>query len=287
MQKTVEHVEQQPGESEGLIKTPRQLIITVILAFIIPIFIIVSLVKLASVSFTLGGEQEAQTPDAIAQRIQPVAGFKLVDADAPVESKTGQQVYESTCAACHGSGVAGAPTMGDKAAWAPLIDSGFDTMLKIALEGKGAMPPRGGNAALSDLEVARAVTHMANAAGASFDEPQADGEAPADAPAQDTAAADNAAEPEAQPAAATETAAIDPAGEKLYNSVCFACHTSGVAGAPKLGDKAGWASYQETGFDTMLANAIKGVGAMPPRGGSQASDDEMKAALQFILSKLD
>lgn len=315
MQNTVENVEQQSGEPEGLIKTPRQLIVTVILAFVIPIFTIVMLVKLVSVTSLLGGDKISQSADAIAQRIQPVAGFKLVDADAPTESKTGDQVYASTCAACHDSGLAGAPKLGDAAAWAPLIDSGFDAMLKIALEGKGAMPARGGNADLSDLEVARAVTYMANQGGGSFAEPEDDGAAADDASADTPAEAPEAATEEAaapaadttevaaestddaaQDAAADEPAAadtavaaaeIDPAGKKLYDSVCFACHTSGVAGAPKLGDKGSWARYIDTGFDAMMANAIKGVGAMPPRGGTQASDDELKAALQYMLSTLD
>lgn len=314
MQNT-EHVEETPSESEGLIKTPRQLIVTVILAFLIPIIGIFMLVKLVAVTSPMGAGSKAQSSEAIAERIQPVAGFKLVDASAPTESKTGEQVYESTCAACHSSGVAGAPKTGDDAAWAPLIETGFDEMLKIAIDGVGAMPPRGGNASLSDLEVARAVTYMANQSGASFDEPTEPSSTPADSvetqqTAEKPVEVDDAAqqptqeqdEPEVatdetQPAVAAAPdsdqaqagateAELDPAGEKLYKAVCFTCHTSGVANAPKLGDKADWAPYIETGFDAMLEKSIHGVGAMPPRGGSQASDDEMKAALEFMLSKV-
>jgi cytochrome c5 len=65
--------------------------------------------------------------------------------------------------------------------------------------------------------------------------------------------------------------------------VCFACHDTGAAGAPKHGDKAAWAPFVATGLDTMVQNAIHGVGAMPPRGGSQATDAEMKAAVQYIM----
>lgn len=346
MQNTEEHVEETHSESEGLIKTPRQLIITVILAFIVPIAIIILLVNLVSFTSSMGAGSSAQSSEAIAKRIQPVAGFKLVDADAPVESKTGDQVYESTCAACHSAGVAGAPKVGDEATWAPLIDSGFDELLKIAIEGVGAMPPRGGNSSLSDLEVARAVVYMANESGASFDEPadeagdetgdetgnqdaddadadadnaeqsQADStaadaeaqtdneadkaqgdksdndvnddnasDAKADSASDDTASDDNADSPNSDQAA--DTAELDPAGEKLYKSVCFTCHTTGVAGAPKLGDKEAWAPYTEAGIDTMLEKAIEGVGAMPPRGGSQASDEEMKASIEYILSTLE
>ncbi|TAN20539.1 MAG: hypothetical protein EPN30_10090 [Actinomycetota bacterium] len=75
----------------------------------------------------------------------------------------------------------------------------------------------------------------------------------------------------------------NPIGDKLYHTVCFACHAVGAAGAPKFGNKADWAPFIETGQDAMLKNAIRGVGAMPPRGGSQATDAEMKAAIQYMV----
>ena len=117
---------------ESAIKTPRQLLITVILAFLIPIAVIALLVSLVSTSIRTGAGSDSQSEEAIARRIQPVAGFKLVDADAPKVFKTGEQVYQSTCAACHGTGVAGAPKFGDQAAWAPYIEQGYDSLLKRA-----------------------------------------------------------------------------------------------------------------------------------------------------------
>lgn len=302
MNNTEEHVEETIEEHEGLIKTPKQLIVTVVLAFIVPIFIIMLLVNLVAASSQMGTGSDAQTDEAIAQRIQPVAGFSLVDANAPKVFKTGQQVFESTCTACHTAGVAGAPKIGDSAAWAPFVKTGYEEMVKNAIHGVGAMPPKGGNPSLSDFEVARAVVYIANKSGASFDEPKepaAEGKAdeaakpaaaPAPAPAAAAApkaepakAAAPAAKAEAPAAPAAETAAIDPAGEKLYKAVCFACHASGVAGAPKFGDKAAWSKYIETGMDAMVQNAIHGVGAMPPRGGSQASDAEVKAAVEYMV----
>ena len=65
---------------------------------------------------------------------------------------------------CHGAGIAGAPKFGDKAAWAPRLKTGIDTLHSNALKGKGAMPPKGGNGALSDDEVKAAVDYMAAAA---------------------------------------------------------------------------------------------------------------------------
>ncbi|NYT85061.1 c-type cytochrome [Pollutimonas harenae] len=304
MNNTEEHVEETIEEHEGLIKTPKQLIVTVILAFIVPIVLIILLVNLVEASAQMGSGSDAQTEESIANRIKPVASFHLVDANAPKVFKTGQQVFESTCTACHTAGVAGAPKLGDKAAWAPFIKAGYEEMVKVAIHGKGAMPPKGGNPSLDDFEVERAVVYIANQSGASFEEPKEPaGDAPAAdakpaeaaaaaaaqaAPTEAPAAAAPAAEAPAAPAAkaeapAEQAAAIDPAGEKLYKSVCFACHAAGVANAPKFGDKAAWAPLIESGMDTMVSIAINGKGAMPPRGGSQASDAEIKAAVQYMV----
>src|SRR3546814_7712991 len=113
MNNTEQHVEETIAEHEGLIKTPKQCIVTVILAFIVPIIVIMLLVKLVAASSQMGSGSDAQTAEAIAQRIKPVAGFSLVDANAPKVFKTGQQVFESTCTACHTAGVAGATKNGD------------------------------------------------------------------------------------------------------------------------------------------------------------------------------
>src|SRR5690554_3757670 len=203
MQNKVEHVEDTPGESEGLIKTPRQLIITIFLSFLIPVVVILLLVKLVAVTSPMGAGSEAQSSESIAQRIQPVAQFRLVDAagDASDESRTGEQVYELTCATCHAAGVAGAPALGDEAAWAPLIESGFDEMVRIAIEGVGAMPPRGGNPSLSDTEVARAVAFMANNSGGSFEEPSDDGATETAAATDEAQPADDAAQAQTEGAA--------------------------------------------------------------------------------------
>lgn len=284
---------------ESSIKTPRQLLITVILAFLIPITVIILLVNLVGSTIRTGAGSEGQTPEAIAKRIQPVAGFKLVDANAPKVFKTGQQVFESTCTACHTAGVSGAPKFGDKSSWAPFIKQGYDDLVKNAIHGIGPMPPKGGNSTLDDFEVARAVVYMANHSGANFPEPKE----PAPAAAKPVAAAAPAPAPapapaavaQAKPAESAAPAAAKPAetkaegvstnavGDKLYHTVCFACHAVGAAGSPKFGDKAAWAPFIKTGLDTMLKNAISGVGAMPPRGGSQATDEEMKAAIQYMV----
>jgi len=75
-------------------------------------------------------------------------------------------------------------------------------------------------------------------------------------------------------------------GQKTYESSCQACHSTGAAGAPKTGDKEAWAPRIATGMDTMLAIAIKGKGAMPPKGAcASCSDDDLKAAIEYMVSQ--
>ena len=86
-------------------------------------------------------------------------------------------------------------------------------------------------------------------------------------------------------AAATEPAAAK-SGEQIYNSNCMACHATGAAGAPKLGDVAAWAPRIAAGMGTLLANAIKGINAMPPKGLCMScSDADLQAAIEYIVSK--
>jgi cytochrome c5 len=81
-------------------------------------------------------------------------------------------------------------------------------------------------------------------------------------------------------AANTATTSGPPA---LYNQVCSACHPTGVAGAPKVGDKAAWAPRIALGIDELTAIAIKGKGAMPPKGGSSASDADIKSVVSYMV----
>lgn len=87
------------------------------------------------------------------------------------------------------------------------------------------------------------------------------------------------------PALAAASGQTNPAGEKLYKSACLACHMAGVAGAPKLGDKAAWAERSAKGMDAMMEITLNGKGAMPPRGATKADDATLKAAVEYMLSK--
>ncbi|MFI4940527.1 MAG: c-type cytochrome [Burkholderiales bacterium] len=193
------------NEHESAIKTPKQLIAVIIAAFLVPIVCIVLLVQYVTGNPKVGAGSNGQTPEAIAARIAPVAsqGFTLEDVNAPKQLKTGEEVYKATCVACHATGAAGSPKFGDAGAWAPRIKQGYDTLLAHALSGFKVMPPKGGNPALDNVEVGRAIVYMANHGGASFKEPEATASAaPATAPAAGANAVSPAASAPAAPAAA-------------------------------------------------------------------------------------
>jgi len=115
------------------------------------------------------------TPEKVAERIKPVSGIEMGAPAAAPGARSGEAIVNATCVACHKAGVSGAPKIGDKNDWAPRIKTGLSAMLQVALKGKGAMPPKGGDSSLTDAEVARAVVFMANSAGAGFKEPAAPG----------------------------------------------------------------------------------------------------------------
>jgi cytochrome c5 len=150
---------------ESLIKTPKQLVVVLALAFVVPIVVIVLLAQLATSGRTY--DEDARSPEAIAKRIKPVAEVNLGAAGAggkePAAKADGRTVYESTCMACHGAGVANAPKFGDKKAWALHLMHGTEHVYENALKGKGAMPPKGGNLTLSEGEVKAAVDYMLGA----------------------------------------------------------------------------------------------------------------------------
>ncbi len=175
-------------ERNSFIKTPKQLIVVILLGFSVPVILIVLLAMLA----TTGGfdaDHPAMSDEAIAQRIKPVGKVVLGDPSAPAPGPApasesaptgkpapsaavaaapaakpaaadGKAIYEKVCAVCHGAGVAGAPKTGDKAAWAPRIKQGMEALYAASIKGKGAMPPKGGAVQLSDAEVKAAVDHL-------------------------------------------------------------------------------------------------------------------------------
>ena len=277
------------------IKTPRQLIIVIALAFIVPV-IVISLLATYVVRSTISGGtgSDAMGEKAIAERMRPVGLVAFADPSAAKSLQSGEAVYAAACSACHAAGIAGAPRTGDAAAWAPRIKQGFDLLVKHAVEGFKAMPPKGGNSNLDSIEVARAVAFIANQAGAKFKEPAAPAVSAATAvapsvaaPATGIAAVTTAAAAPSATAGAAKGAAVAAKvdGAKVYASGCNVCHAAGVAGAPKFGDKAAWAPRIRQGIDALTASVMKGKGAMPPRGGiANVSDAELRAAVEHMAA---
>ena len=279
------------GPHEGPIKTPKQLILAVLYAFVVPIIVIVLLVEYVTSDHRPAAGSEALTPAAVAVRIQPVGRVQVKDASDLSTLKTGEQVFVAQCTTCHTAGLVGAPKLGDAAAWGPRIKTGYDALLHSALGGKGNMGAQGGGD-FTDLEIGRAVVYMANQAGGTFDEPKppvagASAAAPTIAAAPAVAAAPApAAAPVVAAAAAPKTADAGAAVPALYTQLCQTCHATGVANAPKVGDKAAWAARlaEAKDIDGVTAIAIKGKGAMPPKGGSTASDAEIKAVVTYMVN---
>jgi len=344
--------------------------------------------------------------NALVQRIEPIAsvrtsaddlpeaGSEVVVADASGGAKSGEELVNGACAACHVAGVAGAPKLDDEAAWAERREAGLDALVASVINGKGSMPARGGSA-YSDDEITLAVQHIAlfevddaaaapaetESAAASTDEAPAtesveapaatddavattetvtveaapatteapaaedapatteapaaadapattEAPAAADAPATTEAAADEEAPVTTETATAeeapvaTETAAVEeapvvaepvveapvaetavaaaamvvgqvpePAGltdniRNTVDGVCAGCHMAGVAGAPKLDDKAAWQLRADKGLDALVASVTNGLNVMPPRGGSALTDEEIVIAVQYQISKV-
>jgi cytochrome c5 len=267
-------------EHTSFIKTPKQLAIVIVLAFVVPVVLIAMIASLATRS--VDPAPGATSEEAVAKRLKPVGEVVVAEGSDQPGQRSGKDIVESVCAACHTTGALNAPKIGDTAAWAPLIKQGFDHLTATAIKGIRQMPPRGGNPELTDIEVARAVAYLANQSGAKFAEPAA----PKEAPTQTAAAP--AATPAAPPAAKGAPAAGggDAAkGKATYDAACVACHAAGVAGAPKPGDKDAWAARLKQGAEALYQAALKGKGAMPPKGGNTAlADADVKAAVDFMVS---
>jgi cytochrome c5 len=152
------------------------------------------LISLLAKSFSAPAPEAAPTTEATAkieENIKPLATVELAAADAgPHVDKSGEEVVKGVCSACHAGGLMGSPKIGDKEAWAPRIAQGYETLINHATNGIRGMPAKGGNAALSEGEIANAVAYMANLGGADF-------KAPAPKVADKTEEAPKAAEPTA------------------------------------------------------------------------------------------
>ena len=268
---------------------------TLVSGIVIAIAVIYFLIKLAGSGSYADVAQSSET--ATQTRIQPVGQLTLGDG-IPVGERKGDQIFNKICIQCHAADsiVPNAPKFENKGDWAPRIAQGFDTLFQHALNGFNAMPAKGGAADLTDQELKRAITYMANKAGGTFPDP--DAAAPADAAASGEAASAPAAEgaapaeaPKADVAKADDKGVAAPAaggadGKKVYEANCQACHGGAVPGVPHVGKKEDWAPRIKQGKDTLHKHALEGFNAMPAKGGNGSlSDDEVKAAVDYMANQ--
>jgi cytochrome c5 len=270
------------------IRTSQQLIVVVLLAFLVPIVLIVMMVQMVTGGLRVDTGSRSMSEDAVAQRLKPVGDVALAEATPTKGARSGEEVVQTVCQACHGPGLLGAPKIGDTQAWKARIAQGEKTLTAHVINGIRAMPARGGGADLTDSELERAVIWMANQSGASFTQAAAGATQPAGA-ASPTPAAGRAAPAGAvssTPAAKTGVSAGKPDGSKVYQTACVTCHGAGLMGAPKLGDKAAWKPRLAQGLSTLQEHAIKGIRAMPAKGANPSlSDPEVSAAVDYMLSQ--
>ena len=296
-------------------------IIMTIAALFMPVFLILPF-------FFWGGEDDSITIDKELQasRLAPV-GQLTVGAPAPAGGAAdaagaaatpgfdAKGEYDKICAACHGSGLMGAPKFGDTAAWQARLDKhgSLDALVKQGTQGLGSMPPKGG-AGISDDQFHDVVVYLlenanipqggssaaAPAAGDSAAAPAAESKTEPPAVADNSAAASATENKTEAPAAEakTEVAAaggasaqrdpnFNPQGE--YDKLCATCHAIGLMNAPKLGDSAAWKERLDKagGLDGLVQQGIKGINAMPPKGGSTVNDDQFHDLVVFFLDKSD
>ncbi len=281
-------------EHSSFIKTPKQLIVVVVLAFAVPIALIVLLSQLIT-GVRPGATEDTET--GVLNRIKPVGEVTLAEANAPKGNMSGEQVYQAVCKTCHEAGIAGAPKAGDNGAWGPRIKQSVDQLFAHAINGtdKG-MPPKGGNPDLADVEVQRGVVYMANRSGASFKEPPAPA-APAPAPAAGGAPAVATAPAPAPPPPGPAAAAPKPGAPLDMTSGPAMMQKDGCAACHAVDKKIVGPSYQEVAAKyngdkdapAKLAQKVKTGGAgvwgqvpMPPNAA--VSDDDIKALVAWILT---
>lgn len=169
--------------------------------------------------------------------------------------RSGKEVVDTVCASCHATGKDRAPRIGDNKAWAARASQGLTALSAHALNGIRNMPAHGGSAAVTDTEIARAVTYMVNKSGGHWIEPR------------------------------DPSLALGRNGEELVQQQCAKCHQDGLNGAPKIGDRAAWIPRMSKGLDLLVKSAVHGHGAMPARGGiADLSEREIESAVTYMFN---
>jgi cytochrome c5 len=175
---------------------------------------------------------------------------------AQPRERTGKEVVDSVCGACHQTGAKGAPRIGDRKAWSKLASRGLASLTDSALKGIRKMPAHGGAPDLTDIEIERAITYMVNQSGGKWVEP-----------------------------VSGLTPAVERRGEQIVQAHCAKCHRTAVDGAPKIGDRDAWTPRLKHGVDFLVRSAINGHGPMPARGGvADLTDSELRGAIVYMFN---
>ena len=201
--------------------------------------------------------------------IQAIAIYlKSVKSEAPAQTNEhvkdlalGKKIYHQYCMGCHTTGAGGAPKIGDKAVWRPLIQKGLNQLYKNSIEGVGGMPARGTCLTCTNAEVQAAVRYLVNKSRTKL--------------------------------VGTKTIKPKPfkkltldEGKNIYEQHCASCHEGQVMGVPQTGDKNTWAPLIAKGVDHLVLNTINGYKGMPSRGGcKQCNDAEIKAAVKYMVQQ--
>ena len=193
--------------------------------------------------------------------------FSSATAHAQGRDRTGKEVVDAVCAACHVNGgshavnvdlnlAKAAPKIGDTAAWSKRASQGLTSLTVHALQGIRNMPAHGGSPGTSDIEIERAIIYMVNQSGGHWIEPLH-----------------------------AQTPAALRSSEQIVHAQCSHCHEAGLEGAPRIGDRAAWIPRLKNGMEALVASAIHGHGAMPARGGlPDLKDAEIRSAIAYMFN---
>lgn len=190
-------------------------------------------IALSAALAALGGPAAAQGPD-----------------------RTGKEVVDAVCAACHLVGKDGAPRIGDAHAWSARAQQGLSSLTAHAISGIRKMPAHGGTAGVSDLELQRAIVYMVNRSGGTWIEPTD-----------------------------KNATTVARTSEAIVRQQCAQCHQPGTQGAPRIGDRAAWTPRLARGLPALVASAVHGHGPMPARGGMpDLNDEDIRGAILYMFN---
>lgn len=184
----------------------------------------------------------------------------------PVDLKVGEDLYGQLCFACHNEGVFNAPRLGVKEDWQTRLPMGIDTLYKAVIEGPNHMYSKGNSPLESEGQIKSMIAFMMNSV----------------TDAETSKLIDTATPTE------KERHLWLVRGYKLYDDICFKCHDTGDAGAPRLGVKDDWAGRKGKDIDALTKSIVEGKGHMYARAGTaNYSEADFKSMIAYMLSTVE